>query len=100
MRHLADDAHHGVLVALASNPNVPHEVADRLANHRRADVRNAAMRRFERRDEPVERGPSTLTRTSPSYAIVCRLRRRWSRTQLDGARAKWSTTPGVRRYRA
>jgi len=53
MYHLAADPHHGVLLALASNPNAPREVAEQLANHRRADVRHAAMRRLERRDAPV-----------------------------------------------
>ena len=53
MRHLAEDSHHAVLLALALNPNAPREVAERLASHRRADVRNAAIRRLERRDEPL-----------------------------------------------
>ena len=53
MHHLAEDSHHCVLLALASNPNAPREVAQKLANHRRADVRNAALRRLERRGEPL-----------------------------------------------
>jgi hypothetical protein len=53
MHHLAADSHHCVLLALASNPNAPREVAQKLASHRRADVRNAALRRLERRDSPV-----------------------------------------------
>ncbi len=53
MRHLAADPHHCVLVALASNPSVPREVAQKLAGHRRADVRTAAIRRLERREAPV-----------------------------------------------
>lgn len=53
MHHLASDPHHGVLLALASNPHAPREVAERLASHRRAEVRNAAIRRLERRDGPV-----------------------------------------------
>ena len=94
MRHLADDSHHAVLVALASNPNVPHEVADRLANHRRADVRNAAIRRFERRDEPVATGaldpdshiPELRDRVQAPPQVVPDPAR-WTR-------AKWSTTRG------
>lgn len=53
MHHLAADPHHCVLLALASNVNAPREVAERLASHRRADVRNAALRRLEGRDSPV-----------------------------------------------
>ena len=54
MNHLAADPHHAVLVALSSNPNVPREIAQSLADHRRADVRHAAIRRLERRDEPAK----------------------------------------------
>ena len=53
MHHLAADSHHCVLLALAANVNVPREVAEQLANHRRAAVRNAALRRLERRDSPI-----------------------------------------------
>ena len=53
MRHLAADSHHGVLFALAMNPSTPREVAERLAGNRRADVRNAAIRRLERREPPA-----------------------------------------------
>jgi hypothetical protein len=53
MHHLAADSHHCVLLALAENVNVPREVAEQLANHRRAAVRNAALRRLERRDSPI-----------------------------------------------
>ena len=53
MHHLVADSHHCVLLALAANANVPREVAQQLANHRRANVRNAAIRRLERRDSPI-----------------------------------------------
>ena len=53
MHHLAADSPPWRSLALASNPSAPREVAERLANHRRADVRNAAIRRLERRDAPV-----------------------------------------------
>ncbi|NYI40646.1 hypothetical protein [Demequina lutea] len=53
MNHLAADSHHCVLLALASNPSAPREVAQKLSSHRRADVRNAAIRRLESRDLPV-----------------------------------------------
>lgn len=56
MHLLAVDSHHAVLLALASNPSAPREVAERLASHRRADIRNAAIRRLEARDVV----PSTL----------------------------------------
>lgn len=53
LHHLAFDSQHGVLLALAANPSTPREVAERLAGHKRADVRNAAIRRLERREDPV-----------------------------------------------
>lgn len=53
MHHLAADSNHCVLLALALNPSTPREVAQKLASHRRADVRNAAICRLERREAPV-----------------------------------------------
>jgi hypothetical protein len=50
MHLLAVDSHHAVLLALAGNPSAPRDVAERLANHRRADIRKAAIRRLEMRD--------------------------------------------------
>lgn len=53
MHHLAADSHHCVLLALALNPSAPREVAQKLSGHRRADVRNAAIRRLERNEAHV-----------------------------------------------
>lgn len=53
MHHLAADPHHGVLLSLASNPSIPREIAEGLASHNRADVRNAAIRRLEMREVPA-----------------------------------------------
>lgn len=72
MNHLADDSHHAVLLALATNPSAPRDVAQKLAAHRRADIRNAAIRRLERRDvaapapaiDPDSRFPELSDRVS------------------------------------
>jgi len=50
MHLLLEDSHHAVLFELARNPSCPRDVAVRLAAHRRADVRNAAIRRLETRE--------------------------------------------------
>lgn len=70
MNHLAADSHHAVLFALASNPNSPREVAETLAGHRRADVRNAALRRLEMRQ------PAPVTMAADPDAHIPELRDR------------------------
>lgn len=52
MHLIAEDSHHAVLLALAGNPSCPRDVAAKLAAHRRADVRGAAIRRLEVREAP------------------------------------------------
>ena len=79
MQILADDSHHGVQFALAGNPSCPRDVAERLAGRRRADVRNAAIRRLEVRDpvvvatqpDPFARCPELRDRVSePALSVA------------------------------
>ena len=57
MQILADDSHHAVQFAVAGNPSCPRHVAEILAGRRRADVRNAAIRRLEVHDPVVAAAP-------------------------------------------
>ncbi len=85
MHHLALDPHHRVLLALAANPSTPREVAERLAGHKRADVRNAALRRLERREGPV----ASMAKDPDSHIPELRDRVECAPDRVDDAR-RWT----------
>jgi len=85
MHHLALDSHHGVLLALATNPSTPREVAERLAGHKRADVRNAAIRRLERRED----SGTTMVKDPDAHIPELRDRVESAPDRVDDAR-RWA----------
>ncbi|WNM24035.1 hypothetical protein [Demequina capsici] len=48
LEHLSEDRHRAVVLAVACNPRTPLPVLERLALHKRADVRDAAATTLER----------------------------------------------------